>query len=173
MPSAPTAYPARRVCPVLMVSVTPSSSWTTEPTWYGRCTSPAERPQPGQQHRLGLALRDHQGVRVGRGQSVERDGEQPAGAVADGEPVDPNAAGDQRVGGAQLVQHLQGAGVHDGGPGGVRALGQPVHDDEVDAGGGQGDGQRESGRPGADDGDLGAVPEGSSCLSTDAPFIGG
>ena len=155
MPSAPTAYPARRVCPVLMVRVTPSASWTTEATSYGRCTS-----WPSARSRASSTLSvsdcgDHQGVRVGRRQPVERHGEQPAGAVADGEPGDRDAAGDQRLGGAELVQHLQGAGVHDGGPGGVGALGQPVHDDEFDAGGCEGDGQRESGRAGADDGDLG------------------
>ena len=139
-----------------MVSVTPSSSWTTGVDLVGAVHVAAERPQPGEQHGLGLVLGDHQRVRVGRGQPVERDGQQPAGAVADGEPGDRDAAGDQLLGGAQLVQHLQGAGVHDGGAGGVGALGQPVEDDEVDAGGGEGDGEREAGRAGADDGDLGA-----------------
>ncbi len=114
-----------------------------------------QRAQPGEQHALGLTLRDHQGVGVRRRESVERDGQQPARAVADGEPIDPQATRDQRVGAAQFAQHLQGSGMHDGGPGRVGALGQPIHDDELDAGGGEGDGQRESGRAGADDDDLG------------------
>ena len=47
--------------------------------------------------------------------------------------------------------------MHDGGAGGVRPFGLPIQDHELDAGGGKRDREREAGRPGAHDHDLGAL----------------
>ncbi len=116
---------------------------------------PAQLLQPGQQVRLGVRLGDHQRVRVPRRQPLEGHRHQEPVAVADGEARRVHPARVQGRADPVRLQQLQRARVHDGGPGGVRALGLPVHDDDVVAELGQDDGGGEPDGAGADDEHIG------------------
>jgi hypothetical protein len=103
---------------------------------------------------FGDVLGQHEGVRVLRRQVLERDLQQRSVAVADREPGHHEAEPQQVLGDLDVLQHLQGAGVHDGRPRRVRALRDPVEHQRLDAAGGQAAGQRQAGRARADDHDV-------------------
>ena len=112
------------------------------------------------QDRLGAPLRQHQGVRVQRGQGAEVEASKDSLTVPDGEDRDDVALRDQPAGDVQIVKDLKGAGVDDRGPRGVRALGDFVEHEDVEIGGPQGAGQGQAGGAGADDDHVGVLGEG-------------
>ncbi len=115
----------------------------------------AEFAQPGREDRLGRALRDHQRVRILRRQAGEVQAQQGFVALPDGEASGDQARVDHPPAHVEVFQHLQGAGVHDGGARGVGPFRLPVQQHRVDAPGAQRDSQGEPGRPGSHDHHIG------------------
>ena len=115
----------------------------------------AERRQMVGEHALGLVLGQHEHEVVGRGQRVEAELQQRPVALADHEALDPEAPRGQRAHDAERFEHLQRVGVDHRRAGGVLPLGQAVDQQVIDAGPAEGERQREAGRAGADDQDIG------------------
>ena len=128
----------------------------------------AERRKPVGEHALGDVLRQHQHEIVGRGQLVQLELQQRPVAIAEREALDLEAAAEHLADDAQRLEHLERVGVDHRGAGGVLPVGQPVDQKMVDAGLAQDDCEREAGRTGADDQDVGGGGKhsGDSFLST-------
>ena len=112
--------------------------------------------QPVAKDRLGLGLGDEQQEGEGGVGQAKAEQAYPQGPAA---PIQPQhhrvvAAPQQLRGRLQPTQHLEGAWLHDQGPGLVHPVGQPVHDPERHPQRLQRPGQGQPGRPGPHDQDV-------------------
>jgi hypothetical protein len=76
----------------------------------------AQLGQPLGEDPLGGALGDRQGEPVAASDAVEHDPDQRPPGIGEAELVQHPALGDQPIGGAQLLQQLDGGGMHQCGP---------------------------------------------------------